>query len=226
MNRNNVEFREAIGRTKRFKLILLLTIVCAISNAQNKAYNDAMIQTIEQMNNNSENENYKKCADKFERIAIAEKNEWLPYYYGCYASILMSFNESDGVNKDKILDRAQQMLDAAFTITKDESELHVLQAFLYPGRILVDPIGRGMIYMEKCFTSLEKAKSLNPENPRTYFLLAINKLNMPPSMGGGPEVAKPIFLEAEKKFKAFQSDDPLWPAWGEEANRAELSKIK
>ena len=73
-----------------------------------------------------------------------------------------------------------------------ESELHVLQAFLYPSRILVDPMGRGMEYMGLILTSLETAKALNPENPRIYFLEGINKANLPPSMGGGSELAKPI----------------------------------
>jgi hypothetical protein len=45
-------------------------------------------------------------------------------------------------------------------------------------------------------------------------------------MGGGPEAARPIFMEAEAKFKAFQNEDPLWPHWGEEANRAELEKLQ
>ncbi|MFC2089342.1 hypothetical protein ACFLT1_01095 [Bacteroidota bacterium] len=210
---------------KRINLILIVILVCSISNAQNKPYYDAMSQTIEQLGKNSENDNYQKCSDKFERIAVAEKDEWLPYYYASYSCILMSFNEYDGEKKDKILDRAQLMLDAAFNITKDESELYALQAFLYPSRIIVDPMARGLVYIEKCFASLETAKALNPENPRAYFLLAINKLNMPPSMGGGPEVAIPLFQEAEKKFKAFHSDDPLWPSWGEEANRNELAKL-
>ncbi len=82
-----------------------------------------------------------------------------------------------------------------------------------------------MVYMEKSFQSLGKAMTLNPKNPRSYFLLGINKLNMPSSMGGGAEVARPLFLEAEEKFKSFQSEDPLWPKWGEDVNSSELAKL-
>ncbi len=126
------------------------------------------------------------------RIASAEKTRWLPYYYGAYNLVVMSFDESEGTKKDQILDRAQQSLDHAFSLNPDESELHALQAFLYPSRILVDPMGRGMTYLEKMYQSLETAKTLNPDNPRVYFLEGINRLNMPPSFGGGAEVAKPI----------------------------------
>ena len=207
-------------------LILAITFWSFTSFGQEDAYISTMLATIESMDNASSKEDYLKCASQFERIATAEKSKWLPYYYGANSLIIMSFDESDGQEKDLILDRAQQMLDHAFELAPDESELHTIQAFLYPSRIMVDPMGRGMLYMEKMFQSLETAKSLNPENPRTYFLEGVNKLNMPPSMGGGPEAAKPILEEADAKFKAFQNEDPLWPKWGEEANLAELKKVQ
>jgi hypothetical protein len=83
-----------------------------------------------------------------------------------------------------------------------------------------------MEYMGLILTSLETAKALNPENPRIYFLEGINKANLPPSMGGGPELAKPILEEAVAKFEAFQNSDPLWPHWGEDAARDELAKLQ
>ena len=205
--------------------ILAIALVSFSSEAQENKYKDAMQKAIEKMDNASGIEETLECANQFERIANAEENHWLPYYYCANCLIIISFDEADGVKKDAILDRAQQNLDQAFAINPDESELHALQAFLYPSRIMVDPMGRGMIYVEKIAQSLETAKSLNPDNPRPYFLDAINKLNFPPSMGGGPEVAKPIFEEADAKFKAFHNDDTLWPNWGEDTNKAELDKL-
>jgi hypothetical protein len=207
-------------------LILAITFWSFNSFGQDDVYLNTMLTTIESMDKASGKEDYLKCASQFERIATAEKNKWIPYYYGANSLIIMSFDETDGQEKDLILDRAQQMLDRAFELSPDESELHTLQAFLYPSRIMVDPMGRGMLYMEKMFQSLETAKALNPDNPRAYFLEGVNMLNMPPAMGGGPEAAKPILEEAEAKFKAFQNEDPLWPKWGEEANLAELSKVQ
>jgi hypothetical protein len=211
---------------KTFLLILAITLISITSFGQNEAYLNAMLKTIEKMDNASGNEGYIECANQFERIAGAEKTRWMPYYYGAYILVVMSFEEPDESKKDLILDRAQENLDMAFSINPDESELHALQAFLYPSRILVDPMGRGMLYMEKMFASLEIAKSLNPDNPRAYFLEGINKLNMPPSFGGGAEVAKPILEEADAKFKAFHNEDPLWPDWGEADNRSELEKLQ
>ncbi len=211
---------------KKQLLILAITLWSFTSFGQEDGYINTMLSTMESMDNASSKEDYLRCASQFERIATAEKSKWLPYYYGANSLIIMSFDETDGNEKDLILDRAQLMLDQAFELAPEESELFTIQAFLYPSRIMVDPMGRGMLYMEKMFQSLATAKALNPENPRIYFLEGVNMLNMPPSMGGGSEAAKPILEEADAKFKAFQNEDPLWPKWGEEANLAELKKVQ
>jgi hypothetical protein len=211
---------------KKIALIICIAAITLPGLTQENKYREAMLGAIEKLDNASDPNEYLASASQFERIASAEKTLWMPYYYASYALVVMSFDEADGVKKDQILDRAQALLDAALELDAQESELHVLQAFLYPSRILVDPMGRGMEYMGLILTSLETAKALNPENPRIYFLEGINKANLPPSMGGGPELAKPILEEAVAKFEAFQNSDPLWPHWGEDAARDELAKLQ
>jgi len=211
---------------KKVYLIFAIIAITLTTFAQESRYQEAMLGNIEKLDQASGPDAYLECASRFERIATAEKTLWMPYYYASYSLVVMSFEESDGSKKDLLLDRAQELLDLALELESKESEIHVLQAFLYPSRILVDPMGRGMEYMGLIFTSLETAKALNPENPRIYFLEGINKANLPPSMGGGPEEAKPILEMAVAKFDAFQNSDPLWPQWGEEAARAELDKLQ
>lgn len=206
-------------------LIPLITIAISASGQEDR-YTSAMESTIELLDQAEDPAEFTECANRFERIASAEQNRWLPYYYASYSLVVMSFDEQEGGQRDLILDRAQELLDQALELEPKESELHVLQAFLYPSRIMVDPMGRGMTYMEKMFSTLETARTLNLENPRIYFLEGVNMLNLPPSMGGGAEVAKPILEEALVKFKAFTSPDPLWPSWGKEATRAELEKLQ
>jgi hypothetical protein len=211
---------------KTYLIILITVLVTIYVHGQEDPYTSAMLSSIEKMEEAGEAGEFLESAMQFERIATAEKTRWMPYYYASYSLVVMSFDESDGGQKDLILDRAQELLDRALELEPEESELHVLQAFIFPSRILVDPMGRGMIYMEKMFFELETAKSLNPENPRSYFLEGVNKLNLPPSMGGGIDVAKPILEEALSKFEAFTNEDPLWPGWGEEATRTELEKLQ
>ena len=207
-------------------MILVITL-CSFSGwGQEDRYTAAMKSAIESMDQASEPAGFAESANRFERIANAEKSRWLPYYYASYALIVMSYDEPDGGQKDLILDRAQELLDKAMELEPEESELHVLQAFLYPSRIMVDPVGRGMSYIEKEFDSLEKAKKLNPDNPRIYFLEGVNKLNLPPSFGGGIEEGRKLLEAALEKFEAYSSDNPLWPSWGEDATRSELEKLQ
>lgn len=211
---------------KKTILIISIAAITLPGIAQENRYQEAMASAIETLDKVSDPNEYLDCASRFERIATAEKTLWMPYYYASYSLVVMSFEETDGSKRDLILDRAQQLLDVALDMDAKESELHVLQAFLYPSRIIVDPMGRGMEYMGLIFTSLETAKALNPENPRIYFLEGVNKANLPSSMGGGPEEARPILEMAVAKFDAFQNSDPLWPHWGEESARAELDKLQ
>jgi len=210
---------------KHILIIISFLAIAINSNAQDKNYESAMLGNLELLDQARSQEDYLKCASRFERVAAAEKSLWLPYYYAAYSLVVMSFDEGDGAKKDLILDRAQGLLDKALVLQPEESELHVLQAFLYPSRILVDPMSRGMQYMELIYETLEKAKASNPENPRIYFLEGVNKANLPPSMGGGPEVARPILELALAKFEAFEAKNSLWPQWGEEAVKAELNKL-
>jgi hypothetical protein len=209
------------------KLMILAILLFSINGwGQEERYTAAMKSAIGMMEQASQPAEFVECANSFERIATAEKSRWLPYYYASYSLIVMSYDETEGERRDQVLDRAQELLDQAMELEPEESELHVLQAFLYPSRIMVDPMGRGMTYIEQMFTSLETARKLNPENPRIYFLEGVNKLNLPPSMGGGAGVAKPILEKALSKFETFTNEDLLWPAWGEDATRAELAKLQ
>ena len=211
---------------KIYLIILASVLLTLCLYGQEDRYTTAMLSAIEKMEQAQQGGTLMESANRFERIATAEKSRWLPCYYASYSLVVMSFEESDGGKKDLLLDRAQELLDRALELEPEESELHVLQAFIYPSRILVDPMGRGMTYMEKMFGSLERAKTLNPENPRSYFLEGVNKLNLPPSMGGGADVARPILEEALAKFESFKNKDPLWPTWGEDTTRAELKKLQ
>lgn len=211
---------------KKSVFLLTIILISLAAPGQGPMYQKSMQDILNSLENASEKQEMLDCASRFLQIAEARKTLWMPYYYSAYTLVFISYIETDGKLKDILLDRAQELIDKALVLAPDESELHVLQAFLYPSRIIVDPSERGMEYMEKIFEALEEAKSLNPENPRIYFLEGINMLNIPPSAGGGPEAAKPILEKAQNKFQAFENDDPLWPGWGEDSNLKELEKLR
>ena len=206
--------------------ILLFTLIVAVpSYGQQGRYEQAMLRAIEMMNSATSINEYIDAANMFERIAQTEKTEWLPLYQASYTYILIGLMETDLSKKDPYLDKAQQFLDRALKIAPEESELFALQAFIYPGRMVVDPMNRGIEMIGKLNAALDKAIRLNPDNPRGYYLRAITTLNMPEAFGGGPAAAKPFFVTAKEKFDNFKPESPLWPDWGKEHNEEELNKL-
>lgn len=209
---------------KKFSILLVLVLLFHIGFA-NEAYHQAMSQSIEKLFKAATIADFTESANQFERISQIEKKEWLPLYYASYAYIMISFQEPDNAQKDAYLDQAQKFLDQAMALAPEESELHLLQGFLYPSRITIDPMNRGMQYMEKMNASLDKALQLNPDNPRVYFLRGTMTYHMPEAYGGGAANALPFLKTAQEKFSAFKPKTNLSPNWGMEANEADLNKV-
>lgn len=206
-------------------LTFVLSLVLVTANGQSARYEQAMLGAIEKMDNATSIGEFIDAANLFERIGQTEKNEWLPQYYTAFMYLMAGFQEEDITQKDPYFDKAQQFLDNAFKLAPENSELYVLQAFIYPGRIVVDPMNRGMDLMGKMNAAIDKARKLDPENPRSYYLQAVILLNMPVEFGGGPGVAKPLFEKASEKFDKFSPESSISPNWGKEQNEEELGKL-
>lgn len=192
--------------------------------AQDKSeFKNAMGSTLSEMNTIKDNDAYLDLSNKFQRISEAEPTEWLPAYYSTLCITLYSFGEKDKSKVDLLLDQAQTILDKAMKIKPDESELWVIQGMLFQARIMVDPMTRGQDFSMKANEAFEKAESLNPENPRVYFLKGQSAMNMPKMFGGGKDVAKPLFELAKTKFQNFKPANELSPNWGKEMNEKILA---
>lgn len=206
------------------KLILLPFLFLAfLANAQAK-YEAALGSALAQMKAANTPEEVQAVANQFSRIAEAEPKQWLPAYYAAYANVSLSFMLQEQPQRDALLDKAQTYVDRALKLQPQESELYVLQGYLHQGRLVVDPMARGMKYSALANAALEHAKELNPENPRVYFLQGQSAFNMPKMFGGGPDVAKPILTVAQEKYATYKPTSPLLPNWGEGATLALLAK--
>ncbi|HEY3372897.1 MAG TPA: hypothetical protein VGK10_18755 [Prolixibacteraceae bacterium] len=209
---------------KKLTFTLVLFSMCIIG-FPNEAYHQAMSQSIGKLFQATTIPEYMEVANQFERITQIEKAEWLPLYYASYAYIMVSFQEPDNAKKDAYLDQAQKDLDQALAIEPNESELHMLQGFLYPSRINIDPMTRGMMYIGPMNAALDKALELNPDNPRVYYLRATMTFHMPEAYGGGAAKALPFYKTAEEKFSIFKPKTDLSPNWGKEINQIELKSV-
>jgi len=209
------------------KLIGILLLVSLFSNLfADENYQKNITQSVKELFQAKTIPEYVEVANQFERISNIEKGEWLPLYYASFAYIMISFRETENAKKDQYLDQAQKYLDQAMAIDPNESELHMLQGFLYPSRINIDPMTRGIALVAVMNKSLDKALELNPDNPRVFYLRATMTFHTPEAYGGGATKALPLFQVADEKFRIFKPKTTISPNWGKEMNDSELKSVQ
>ena len=113
-----------------------------------------------------------EAANMFERIAVAEPDNWLPPYYVAQINVIYSFGERDKSKLTEQLEKAQDFINDATAISKDNPDIIVLQAQLYTAWIVFDGQQYGMMYSQKASGLYEKALAIDPENPRMIFAKA------------------------------------------------------
>ena len=118
-------------------LIVLLSVLCASFAVANGQFEKAMGKNIPAMFSASDQASLQAVINQLDRIGDAEKNRWEPYYYAAYSYVVASFQEKKKNGRDKLLDEAQRNINSAKEIDSKESEIYVLQAFMYQiGEIL------------------------------------------------------------------------------------------
>ena len=110
-----------------------------------------------------------EATNMFERIANAESENWLPLFYVAQINVVNSFNEKDETKLTAQLKKAQDFLNDAKALSKDNPEIMVLQAQLYTAWIVFDGQRYGMTYSQKINELYQQAYKIEPLNPRVSF---------------------------------------------------------
>lgn len=202
---------------KKTLLILTAVFLSVAGFSQSEKYVKAMENLVPAVDTTHSIQGLTELAGAFERIANAEKTQWLPYYYAAFCNISMAnmyfaTNQPDKI--DPLMDKAEPFLTKAEELEKENSEIYCLKKMFNTGKMMADPMNRYMTYGSAASEALEKAKSLNPENPRVYLLEGQDKFYTPEQFGGSKEEAQKLFEEAQKKFDAFKPASNLHPVWG------------
>ncbi|GAA4281024.1 hypothetical protein [Gaetbulibacter aestuarii] len=154
----------------------------------------------------------------FERIAQAEKNNWLPYYYASQINIINSFGETDVKKMTLQLNKAQDYLNDATAISKNNPELMVLQAMLHTAWIAYDGATYGGLLSGKVAELYNKAELLAPDNPRVVFCKAEWNIGKAQYFGEDMQAYCKDVEHALELFAKFKPESAFYPNWGE--NRA------
>lgn len=182
--------------------------------AQSEKYAGAMTTNISQLESNKTADDWLASAAAFERIADAEKNQWLPYYYAAYTQALYTLIKNDAANNDQYADKVEALLAKADALSPNNSEVSVIKAISATIRMIVNPMQRYQQYGPAIEKALNDAKTQDPNNPRPYFITGQNLRYTPEQFGGGCATAKPILEEAAKKYETFKPSSQLHPNWG------------
>ncbi|GGF03837.1 hypothetical protein [Hymenobacter cavernae] len=197
---------------KKFFLLLALGS-STVSFAQSSKFQSAIEQNLAQLDTASTAAGFQKIGATFERIANAEKSQWLPYYYASYCGLKAVKFERDLNQIDAKLDKIEILTQQANTLSPNNSEIYCLNALISFARINVDFMARGPEYSALANKALQTAKQLNPANPRAYLLFGQSKYSTPPQFGGDRKLACQYFEKANSLF-ANAPASSIEPHWG------------
>jgi len=219
---------------KKVLFVLLAIIITASGFAQSEKFVKAMEERVALLDSENTVDSWKDLANSFERIADAEKNQWLPYYYACYCNIMAGYNSmpQDGgfgdnsTITDPYADKAEGLLNKATNLSKENAEIYIVWKMVHGLRMMGNPMARYMTESPKANEALDKAKSLNPGIPRIYILEAQDKYFTPEQFGGSKDEAKILFEKALKLFETFHPASSIDPNWGRKTVAYFLSQYK
>src|SRR5690606_31425081 len=103
---------------------------------------------------------------------------------------------------------------AVSMLGKNNDETYVLSAMIANARMAVNPRSRWQKYGKIFEENLDKARELNADNPRIYYLQGTSKFFTPKMFGGGKKAALPYFEKADGLFAKESTDDIADPYWG------------
>ncbi|RAJ04161.1 hypothetical protein LX64_03039 [Chitinophaga skermanii] len=195
-----------------------------LAQAQSQ-FEAAMEKNVAALNSVTDPSQYQTLANTFDRIAAAEPQQWLPNYYAAYCRVMLAFSNKDADKVDALADAAGANLDKAELLQPNNSEILTVRSMIATSRINVDPMTRGPIYGREAATLLEKAKQVDPENPRVYMLQGQSAYFTPEAFGGSKERAKQLFTLSIEKFAKAKPENKIVPQWGEGYTKGLIEKL-
>ncbi len=207
---------------KKIFLVLLVSLTATAIFAQSEKYVKMMESKVAMLDSNNSATTWKELANTFERIADAEKTQWMPYYYASYCNVMAGYasmpqDGSMGDNSavtDPFADKAESLLNKAIALTTANTETYCVKKMVHSLRMMGNPMSRYMTEGANATAALTKAKELNAANPRIYILEGQDKFYTPEQFGGSKAGAKILFEKAKNLFDTYKAESSIAPNWG------------
>ena len=200
--------------------ILIAFVMSGIVGAQSN-YEKGMQKAFELWGTNPT-----EASNLFERIAAAETNNWLPSYYAAQVLITQSFNEKNKDKLDSQLKKAQDLINDANAISKNNAEILVMQAMLHTAYVAFDGATYGMSLSPKVASLYAQAEQIDPTNPRVVLNKADWGIGSARFFGQDTAPFCKDLQRAKELFANFKPETPFHPNWGKERAEQALSNCK
>lgn len=200
---------------KKLFLVTSVFFITMAATAQNEKYTAAMKKNLAAMDSSFKNPaDLLTAANNFERVATAEKTQWLPYYYAALCQLNYGFIQTDKDKLDGIADKANTLVAAADSLSPKNSEISCLKSMIASCHLMVNPQQRWQEYGQESSSNLDAAIQQDATNPRPYFLKGQSLKYTPEQFGGGCKTATPLLQTALDKYATFKPATDISPNWG------------
>ncbi len=197
-----------------FSFLILAISSCLPAKAANDAYIQAMQKALASYDEVESLEDYQNVANTFERIARMESEEWLPPYYTGLTYVYMSFEEGlDNDQRDDYLAIAQKHADRAGDLSEENIEIVILHGYIKMAKLSVNPALRGMVLSPQAHSLFEKARKMDPKNPRAAIMLARMKYGTAQFFNSSTDESCQLARESINLF-GKEKDRGIEPHWG------------
>ncbi len=202
-------------------LLVFLLLAAGLTNAQEQ-YAKGMEKAMQLWSEQKTTE----ASNLFERIAMAEDDNWIPYFYVSIVNTTASFGEKDEEKLTQQLEKAKEFIDIAKRLSPDNPELMIQDALINTAWMAFDGATYGPALSPKNMQLYQKALQLAPENPRV--ILSKAEWDMGTARYFGKDTT-PYCKEVEhalELFATFKSDIPFYPVWGKERAEQVIAECK
>jgi tetratricopeptide (TPR) repeat protein len=161
----------------------------------------------------------------FERILSADSKIWIAHYYIALADENISHTfYSNNKKREQYVNKGIEHLESCIKLKKDFSEAYILLAGLYGIKIGFDRFSVISLH-SKISAALNKAKKLEPDNPRLYLVRGRSSFYTPEIYGGGIKKARNEFNKALELFPKYKIEKEIYPDWGHDEVYSYLGQI-
>jgi len=202
---------------------LAIVMICSLSFSSLKAddFSDAIVKAKKKLGeamNKNEKAALLKVRGDFERILQLKKNPWIVNYYLASIDFAFSYIGIEEKNNDdvkKYTESSLALLDKATEANDEFAEAWILKLAVNSNRWIYDSQSMNDI-LAKQAEAKDRAKKLEPGNPRLYLIDGMNTYYTPESFGGGVEKAQPLFEKSWELFQTYIPKDETYPEWGKD----------